>query len=201
MSVTAHVGSPDMGNNEKKSIVGMLKDLVLGDDKKEREASEAGTATQGGTTTGAIAAGAAGTGVATGEAVAMTDKPKSDAAGESAPKSTTEQMKDTVMGGDKEANTGTAAATTAEPTESKQDTSDSKEETDTSGDSSHKPPAPAGGKTPENPSSIPTAGGERLGEKHWGESKIVPDNPKAAQEKAAESGQGVSSAEGQPTGE
>lgn len=34
------------------------------------------------------------------------------------------------------------------------------------------------GATQENVDSIPTAGGERLGEKHWGESKIVPDVPK-----------------------
>lgn len=30
----------------------------------------------------------------------------------------------------------------------------------------------------ENPSAIPVAGGQRLGEAHMGESKIVPDNPK-----------------------
>lgn len=29
----------------------------------------------------------------------------------------------------------------------------------------------------ENDSAIPTAGGERLGAKHWGESKVVPDQP------------------------
>lgn len=34
----------------------------------------------------------------------------------------------------------------------------------------------------ENPSSIPVAGGTRLGEAHWGESKIVPDNPKPSGE-------------------
>jgi len=44
-----------------------------------------------------------------------------------------------------------------------------------------------------NEGSIPTAGGERLGKQHWGESKIVPDNPKKEEEK------GVASAEGQPT--
>jgi len=32
----------------------------------------------------------------------------------------------------------------------------------------------------ENPSSIPIAGGTRVGEAHMGESKIVPDNPKPA---------------------
>jgi len=46
-----------------------------------------------------------------------------------------------------------------------------------------------------NESAIPTAGGERLGEKHWGESKVVAENPKPTEEK------GVSSASGQPTDE
>jgi hypothetical protein len=49
----------------------------------------------------------------------------------------------------------------------------------------------------ENKDAIPTAGGERLGQKHWGESGIVPDVPKPQPEQ----GQGVSSSEGQPTGE
>ncbi|EME79528.1 uncharacterized protein MYCFIDRAFT_216477 [Pseudocercospora fijiensis CIRAD86] len=35
-----------------------------------------------------------------------------------------------------------------------------------------------GGKKMENESAIPTAGGQRLGQEHWGESKIVPENPK-----------------------
>lgn len=68
----------------------------------------------------------------------------------------------------------------------------------TSGADDHKPPAPADGKphTLENPTSIPTAGGERLGEKHWGESGIVPDNPPPRASEA-----GISSAEGQSTRE
>ena len=48
----------------------------------------------------------------------------------------------------------------------------------------------------ENKDAIPTAGGERLGEKHWGESKIVPDDPTKGK-KGSEAG--VSSEEGQPT--
>lgn len=44
---------------------------------------------------------------------------------------------------------------------------------------------------PENPSAIPTAGGEQLGKQHWGESKIVPDNPKPRESV-------VQSSEGQP---
>lgn len=45
----------------------------------------------------------------------------------------------------------------------------------------------------ENREAIPTAGGERLGDKHWGDSKVVPDVPKAQPE-----GTQVSSEEGQP---
>lgn len=48
------------------------------------------------------------------------------------------------------------------------------------------------GRVQENTEAIPTAGGERLGEKHWGESKTVPDVPKSRQE------ENVSSSEGQP---
>lgn len=68
----------------------------------------------------------------------------------------------------------------------------------TSGDDDHKPPQPAGGKPHklENESAIPTAGGERLGEQHWGESKIVPDNPPPRESEA-----GISSEEGKPTRE
>ncbi|KAF2725029.1 hypothetical protein K431DRAFT_117354 [Polychaeton citri CBS 116435] len=71
-------------------------------------------------------------------------------------------------------------------------------------DPTHKPPQGAGeankgvsgGRSGglENRSAIPTAGGEQLGEKHWGESKKIPDNP-PLQESA-----GVSSSDGQPTG-
>lgn len=42
------------------------------------------------------------------------------------------------------------------------------------------------GATRENPDSIPTAGGERLGEKHWGESKVVPDVPKKQDQEGQE---------------
>lgn len=42
------------------------------------------------------------------------------------------------------------------------------------------------GATRENPDSIPTAGGERLGEKHWGESKMVPDVPQKRDEEGKE---------------
>lgn len=55
----------------------------------------------------------------------------------------------------------------------------------------HKPPKPADGKPDgeegkkkglENKDAIPTAGGKTLGQEHWGESNIVPDDPKAAKE-------------------
>lgn len=44
----------------------------------------------------------------------------------------------------------------------------------------------------ENESAIPTAGGIKLGEKHWGESDIVPDNPKPRGD------ENISSSSGQP---
>ena len=47
----------------------------------------------------------------------------------------------------------------------------------------------------ENPDAIPTAGGEKLGEKHWGESQIVPELPP---KRNSDAGQGVSSSAGQP---
>lgn len=46
----------------------------------------------------------------------------------------------------------------------------------------------------ENKDAIPIAGGVKLGEKHWGESEIIPDNPKPRPEDSSN----VSSAEGQP---
>jgi len=50
------------------------------------------------------------------------------------------------------------------------------------------------GSARENTDAIPTAGGIKLGQKHWGESSIVPDNPKPRASDA-----GVSSVDGQPT--
>ncbi|KAK3719035.1 hypothetical protein LTR37_004599 [Vermiconidia calcicola] len=58
-------------------------------------------------------------------------------------------------------------------------------------DERKKSPGTSGNK--ENKDSIPTAGGQRLGEKHWGESDTVPDVP----EKRASQGGNVSSSEGQ----
>lgn len=45
----------------------------------------------------------------------------------------------------------------------------------------------------ENKDAIPKAGGEKLGQKHWGESKMVADVPKPKEEEEK-----VSSSEGQP---
>lgn len=52
-----------------------------------------------------------------------------------------------------------------------------------------------GGSSMENKDAIPTAGGEKLGEKHWGESKMVPDLPP---KRDSDAGAQVSSSEGQP---
>ncbi|KAK3072609.1 hypothetical protein LTR53_006519 [Teratosphaeriaceae sp. CCFEE 6253] len=51
------------------------------------------------------------------------------------------------------------------------------------------------GSSRENRDAIPTAGGEKLGQRHWGESKIVPDVPPRQEAERP----GVSSADGQPT--
>ncbi|KAK5695206.1 hypothetical protein LTR97_008712 [Elasticomyces elasticus] len=53
----------------------------------------------------------------------------------------------------------------------------------------------AKGSARHNEDAIPTAGGIKLGSKHWGESQVVPDNPKPRASEA-----GISSSEGQPTG-
>ncbi|KAK3659442.1 hypothetical protein LTR56_001332 [Elasticomyces elasticus] len=52
----------------------------------------------------------------------------------------------------------------------------------------------AKGSARHNEDAIPTAGGIKLGSKHWGESQVVPDNPKPRASEA-----GISSSEGQPT--
>jgi len=56
----------------------------------------------------------------------------------------------------------------------------------TSGENAHKPPVTSGHKGKlENKDAIPTAGGIKLGEKHWGESDFVPEFPKTEEEKIA----------------
>jgi hypothetical protein len=56
----------------------------------------------------------------------------------------------------------------------------------TSGENAHKPPVTSGHKGKlENRDAIPTAGGVKLGEKHWGESDFVPEFPKTEEEKIA----------------
>ncbi|KXT14997.1 hypothetical protein AC579_7746 [Pseudocercospora musae] len=62
-------------------------------------------------------------------------------------------------------------------------------------ESGQKGPKKEGAKKMENESAIPTAGGQRLGEEHWGESKIVPENPKPRES------EGVSGGSGQPDAE
>ncbi|EME44097.1 hypothetical protein DOTSEDRAFT_44367 [Dothistroma septosporum NZE10] len=75
-------------------------------------------------------------------------------------------------------------------------------DTETSGENEHKPPqheestSKSKGSSMENRESIPTAGGQKLGEKHWGESSIVPDVPPKRESEA-----NIASKDGQPTGE
>lgn len=72
---------------------------------------------------------------------------------------------------------------------------------DASGENEHKPPqheetkSSQKGSSMENRESIPTAGGQKLGDKHWGESSIVPDVPPKSASEA-----GIASKEGQPNG-
>lgn len=74
-------------------------------------------------------------------------------------------------------------------------------DSETSGENEHKPlqHEQSGSKTKgssmENRESIPSAGGQKLGDKHWGESAIVPEVPP---KRASEAG--IASKEGQPTG-
>ncbi|KAM0712277.1 hypothetical protein Q7P37_011371 [Cladosporium fusiforme] len=66
-------------------------------------------------------------------------------------------------------------------------------ESQTSAEQSQNQPKSGGSKGKlENKDAIPIAGGIKLGEKHWGESDIIPDNPRPS------GGDNVSSAEGQP---
>lgn len=86
-----------------------------------------------------------------------------------------------------------------ESLEEKEEEAEEGKEGDNSGESDEKQEKKekkGGGKFQENPDSIPSAGGERLGEKHWGESKMVADVP---QKRESEGGAGnVASADGQP---
>ena len=86
-----------------------------------------------------------------------------------------------------------------ESLEEKEEEAEEGKEGDNSGESDkkeEKKEKKGGGKTQENPDSIPSAGGERLGKQHWGESQMVPEIPK---KRESEGGDGnVASAEGQP---
>lgn len=103
---------------------------------------------------------------------------------------------DAATDSNKDSTSGSTLEAAKEKVESATGSAEKKEST--SGDDDHKPPQPASGKPHklENESAIPTAGGERLGEKHWGESGMVPDMPEPRASEA-----GVSSTEGQPTRE
>jgi len=118
--------------------------------------------------------------------------------------STNDPMKEssanTVMPRDNDVTTGAGPTESADPTTENRAMNDREQ---SSGDipegglaeHENKLSDTAKGSARQNEDAIPTAGGEKLGAKHWGESKIVPDNPKPA-----ETGAGVSSRDGQPTG-
>ncbi len=75
------------------------------------------------------------------------------------------------------------SGTGVESSEQRAEDGEERSEAKNDGDAAEKKEVPehkkeSGGRSNEHPDSIPTAGGEQLGKKHWGESKVVPDNPK-----------------------
>ncbi len=118
--------------------------------------------------------------------------------------STNDPMKESsanaAMPRDNDVTTGAAPTESADPTTENRAVNDSEQSSEAipeGGLAEHenKLSDAAKGSARQNEDAIPTAGGEKLGAKHWGESKVVPDNPKPA-----ETGAGVSSKDGQPTG-
>lgn len=194
VSSAAHVQSPTAPKEKRKSIVGQLTGFLgLGGGKKEKEARNA---SQDNSVAGTVSGAAAGTAAtaAAGTAV-LADRTKS----------TVQETTGVDMGakGKDTADTGAAEpTTTTEETPAEHTPAQATEKatgdktTETSGGDGDKDLKPADPKTMENRSAIPVAGGEKLGEKHWGESKIVPENPKPADE---EGGAAIASKDGQPS--
>lgn len=221
LSGTAHVGSPVSNPDMTTSIVDTVKGFLglSVQEKDAAEWTTAGTADVAvapGAGTAAVATAASGTGLAAstvafastvGQSSSTQDSMSGSAKPVSDPSPSTSSPNQRSTEADR-ASAGTATSSdmpgskqpAVDPApQGKTDDSVSKDadQKATEGQSKEekeakaKAPTNAGGKPMENKDAIPTAGGERLGEKHWGESKIVPDNPKPQ-------GEGVSSAEGQP---
>jgi len=202
VSSAAHVESPTTAPKEKrKSIVGQLTGFLGFGGKKDKEAKNAGEDNS----VAAYASSAAATTAAT--TAVLTDRTKAtvqDTTGIDlgAKKEQTADTDASATAGNAEDVKDPAKQTSSDPrtteaTTTEADTPSGKDQKDTSGEDADKPPKQAGDpKTMENRQAIPVAGGEKLGEKHWGESKIVPDNPKPKTEET-----GVSSSEGQPSKE
>lgn len=95
-----------------------------------------------------------------------------------------------------------SSANKMEPSEPRQqsyeDSTEKSVKHEKSDEDKHSKAHKGGSSKAENPDSIPTAGGEKLGEKHWGESQIVPELPP---KRGSDAGQGASSSDGQPTSE
>ena len=91
-------------------------------------------------------------------------------------------------GGPMDERQGSAAQQGEERREAREERQEERQEEKQEGDGAVKKTGGGTGNL-ENKDAIPTAGGERLGEKHWGESKIVPENPKPAEGTASEDGQ------------
>jgi hypothetical protein len=196
VSASAYIGSPVQ--SEEKGIVqstvdtvkNYLSGLSLGGgstaardaegqarDAEERDQQqESSTSSSGGVVAGATAAASAATAAVVGSS--EEDKKEEE----------TEPQESTVSSVDASAERSDTAAKdeTMADSAQKDDTSKSDEQTEP------KQSSVKGTGAKENRDAIPTAGGERLGEKHWGESKNIPDvPPKEPSEK-------VSSSEGQP---
>ena len=189
--------------NKRKSILGTFKGyLGLQDRTKSQQGKETATTTSttnsDGTYIGAATAAVTGTAAAVAETVQAytvgTTDDKAATTGEAA----------------KTEDTTTPAAAAEESTADKDDkapaidgttsTEEAVKDPDTGDAKSIKHDKGPGGTNLVNPDAIPTAGGKKVGEDTWGESKIVPDDPGPPKEETETAGAAtVSSSAGQPT--
>lgn len=111
----------------------------------------------------------------------------------------TQYVKEATQANQQSMQRGSSAAEGTEPRQqSYEDSTEKSVKHEKSDEDKHSKAHKGGSSKAENPDSIPTAGGEKLGEKHWGESQIVPELPP---KRGSDAGQGASSSDGQPTSE
>ena len=211
VSGSADVGSPVPNSEEKEQsssesgLQQSTKDFVKGDGDSKTEGQEEARNAEG---QGSAEAGGAATAAAgTGAAAAGTLAGQSDSTSAETSKDTNENSSSAGItdSADSTADTTTQNETMAD-TEQKDENSQPQygedeqkserqevKEQSSSGDNTgvgNKGP----GQSKENRDAIPTAGGEKLGAQHWGESSKVPEVPPKRDSEA----QQVSSGEGQP---